>query len=327
MEENQEIGTEEKSRKRSALPLFILLFLASLGLNLFLFFKYAKNGAQIQEQNKELSMLYNAANFRADSLQKELDFAVGQLQDKINENLAQSDLKEELRQNYESQLKNLESEHGRLSRIIAQGGTSGSGSSNPSKTLLLAKTEIDELKASNTEYITKAEGIQQQYVLAKKDAETNASIAKIYRIENDSLIEVTTTLTKKLNTASTLRIAGLSVSPVREKKGTQEITEKASKTERLKINFSVLGSDLTEKEKKELVVRIIEPNGAVLTKNTESLTNSDELSSMVESITYDGSEKGITFYYDQEAAYKKGTHQIEILNNNKLLDRKTFSLR
>ncbi|MBT8327715.1 MAG: hypothetical protein KJP21_08325, partial [Bacteroidia bacterium] len=272
MEENQEIDTKEKSRKRSSLPLFIFLFLASLVLNLFLFFKYAKNGVKIQEQNKELTMLYKAANFRADSLQKELDFAVEQLQDKINENLAQSDLKEELRENYESQLQNLRSEHRRLSGIIAAGGSSGSGTSNPSKTLLLAKTEIDNLKASNSEYIAKAEEIQQQYALAKEEAETNASTAKTYRIENDSLIEITTTLNKKLSTASILRIAGLSVSPIREKKGKQEITEKASKTERLKINFSVLSSELTEKEDKELIIRIIEPNGAVLTKNTESLT-------------------------------------------------------
>ena len=327
MEENQEIETEVKTRKRSSLPLFILLFLASLGLNLFLFFKYAKNGAQIQEQNKELTMLYNAANFRADSLQKELDFAIEQLQDKINENLAQEDLKEDIRQKYETQLQNLRSEHSRLSRLIAKGGSSGSGSSNPSKTLLEAKTQIDELKTANTEYIAKAEEIQKQYVLAKKEAEQNAGTAKIYRIENDSLIEVTSTLTKKLSTASTLRIAGLSVSPIREKKGNQEVTEKASKTERLKINFSVLSSELTEKEKKELVIRILEPNGAVLAKNTESLTNSDDLSSMIETITYDGTEKGITFYYDQEAAYKKGLHQIEIWNNKKLLDRKTFSLR
>ena len=42
--------------KNKALPLFILLFLISLGLSAFLFFKYAKNAVTIQQQNEELKL-------------------------------------------------------------------------------------------------------------------------------------------------------------------------------------------------------------------------------------------------------------------------------
>ena len=325
MEENQNNDTIKTKSKGSTLPIFIILFLVSLGLNLFLFFKYAKNGAELEKQNKELSMLYKYANIRADSLQQELDYAITQLQDKINENLAIEDLNEEVKQQYEAQLANLHSERRRLSNLIAQGGSKGGAS--PSKELLQAKTQIEELKTLNTEYIAKAEQTQLQYKKAKEEAEKNASTAKVYRLENDSLIEVTTKLKTKLGDASTLKIAGLEISPIRDKKGLQEVVEKASKLEQLRIYFEVLKSELTEQETKEISIRIIAPNGSVLTKNTRKLTNSDELVSLSENLDYDGSEKSVTYYYKQEAEYKKGKYKVEILNQGKLLDRTSFSLR
>ncbi|MFT6004386.1 MAG: flagellar basal body-associated protein FliL, partial [Bacteroidia bacterium] len=63
---------EEEERKSKALPLFIFLFLASLAMCAFLFFKYAKNAAKIQQQNEELSLAYQTLDLKADSLQKEL---------------------------------------------------------------------------------------------------------------------------------------------------------------------------------------------------------------------------------------------------------------
>jgi hypothetical protein len=325
MEENQEDLVEETSKRNRSLPLFIVLFLVSLGLNLFLFFKYAKNGAQIQEQNLELAQLYKVANFKADSLQQELDLAIQQLQDKINENLAQEDLKESIRFELEEQKQSLINAQAKISRLIANGNSTGSASSD--KALLAARTEIDELKKTNNEYIEQAEEAQKKYASAKKEAEKNGLAAETYKVENDSLIEVTSTLNNKLKAASDLNIAGLVVQAVRERKGSQEVTDRASKTERLQINFSVLGSELTQKESKELVIRIVEPNGAVLTKNTTELTNSDELHTMLTSLDYDGTEKGVTYYYKHDAAYKKGVFKIEIYNNKRLLDRKTFSLR
>ncbi len=330
MEENQEIFSEETPKRNRSLPLFIVLFLASLGLNLFLFFKYAKNGVEIQEKNQELAMLYKAANLKADSLQQELDLAIQQLQDKINENLAQEDIKESIRFELEEQKQSLIAAQAKISRLIASGAggsDAGAGSTASNKALLAAKTEIDELKRTNTEFIAKAEDAQRKFVEAQKEAEENAIIAENYKIENDSLVEVTSTLNNKLKAASDLNIAGLKVTPVRTRKGELEETDRASKTERLQINFSVLGNELTQKEEKDITIRIIEPNGAVLTKNTTQLTNSADLYTLKTSIDYDGTEKGVKYYYDHDASYKKGVFKIEVYNNNRLLDRKSFSLR
>ncbi|MDA8886844.1 hypothetical protein N9I68_04630, partial [Bacteroidia bacterium] len=278
------------------------------------------------QKNEELTLAYQTLNLKADSLQLELNFALQQLQDKINENLAQIDLKDDLRKQLEAKKSALSTAYRRIRRLIAQGGN-GSSSGGSSKSLLAAKNEITVLKQKNTEYIAKVERAQKEYVLAKNLADQNGSLASKFMDKSDSLHSINTVLETKLAGASVLSIAGLSIQPIRERKGKQEIIEKANKVERIKLNFSVLASELTTKEKKELTIRIIEPSGAVLTEDTDKLTDSDELYSLLESLTYDGTEKGVTFYYDQEAAYKKGKHRVEIYHDDKLLDRGSFSLR
>ncbi|MFB1013971.1 MAG: hypothetical protein QMC68_09470 [Bacteroidia bacterium] len=324
---NEDTHTEirEEETKSKALPVFIFLFLASLAMCAFLFFKYAKNAAKIQQQNEELSRAYQTLDLKADSLQKELDFTYEQLQNKINENLAQEDLKEDLRSQLISQQSALASARRKISKLIA--GNTGSETTGGPKNLLEAKNQIATLQKTNTENIAKIELAQKEYAEAKEIAQYNGLLALEFKDDNDSLVDVNTVLEKKLSTASILRIAGLNIITVREKRGKQEITDKASKVERLKISFSVLASDLTVKEKKELTFRIIGPNKAVLTKDTKKLTDSDDLFTLKETITYDGTEKAVTYYYKQDSDYKSGAYKVELLNKGKLLDNASFSLR
>ena len=247
------------------------------------------------------------------------------IQNKINENLAQEDLKEDLRSQLISQQSALASARRKISKLIA--GNTGSGTTGGPKNLLEAKNQIATLQKTNTENIAKIELAQKEYVVAKEIAQYNGLLALEFKDDNDSLVGINTLLEKKLSTAIILRIAGLNIITVREKRGKQEITDKASKVERLKISFSILASDLTVKEKKELTFRIVGPNKAVLTKDTKKLTDSDDLFTLKETITYDGTEKAVTYYYKQDSEYKSGAYKVELLNKGKLLDNASFSLR
>lgn len=319
-------NNNQQSTKSKALPLFIILFLASLALSAFLFFKYAKNAKKIQEQNEELTIAYSVLQLDKDSIQERLNFVERQLQDRINENLAQADLKEELREQLEAKKRSLSAAHRRITRLL--NGEEGTASSvGGPRNLAEAQKAISNLQQSNAEYMTKVEQIQKDYKAAQALAQQNALRASTLGIQKDSLVQVNTVINKKLSTASILRIAGLKVEPIRERKGEQEAVEKARKVERLKINFTTLGSELTVKEDKEIIIRIKAPNGTVLTKNTNKLTDTDELFTLKNTIEYDGTEKGITYYYQQEAEYAKGIYKVELLHNDIVLDRKSFSLR
>lgn len=314
--------SSETQPKSKALPLFIVLFILSLLLSAFLFFRYAKTASVIQEQNEELTLAYQALNLKSDSLQVELDEALAQLQLKINENLAQVDLKEDLRIQLEEKTEALEAAHRRISKLIAQGNGSGG-----SKKLLEAKSQIADLTEKNNQYISEIEASQKNYANAKAEAERNAERARELLASTDSLNVENSALASKLKTASIIDIAGLNVTAVRTKKGKEENTPKANRAERLKVSFSVLGSEIAENEEKNILIRIVGPSGVVLTTNTEELTNSDDLYSLEKNFYFDGTEKKIIYYYDQEEDYKKGLHKVEIYNEKVLLDRSSFSLR
>ncbi len=314
--------SSETQPKSKALPLFIVLFILSLLLSAFLFFRYAKTASVIQEQNEELTLAYQALNLKSDSLQVELDEALAQLQLKINENLAQVDLKEDLRIQLEEKTEALEAAHRRISKLIAQGNGSGG-----SKKLLEAKSQIADLTEKNNQYISEIEASQKNYANAKAEAERNAERARELLASTDSLNVENSALASKLKTASIIDIAGLNVTAVRTKKGKEENTTKANRAERLKVSFSVLGSEIAENEEKNILIRIVGPSGVVLTTNTEELTNSDDLYSLEKNFYFDGTEKKIIYYYDQEEDYKKGLHKVEIYNEKVLLDRSSFSLR
>jgi cell division protein ZapB len=330
MSTEQPDTSNQKSSKKGSLTLFIILFIASLALSGFLFFKYAKNAAQIQNQNKELTLAYEALNLHADSLQMELDKAIQELQNEINKNLAQEDLKEDLRIQLNSKKRELTSAYVRIKSLINSGGKNTqevvASNGNNRSNLLNAKGQIGKLVKLNYEYIDRIEQLQNDYILEKSKSDSTSYLARRLKNKNDSLKVSNVILRDKLSKVNNIRISRLNVYPIRERNGVQENVSKAKKTQRLKVSFMIQSGEATEEMEKELIIRIIAPNGSVLTQYIDELSDTDELFSMIETMTYDGSEKSIVYYYDQEAKYKPGIYQIEIYSDDMMISQNDFYL-
>lgn len=330
MSTEQPDTSNQKSSKKGSLTLFIILFIASLALSGFLFFKYAKNAAQIQNQNKELTLAYEALNLHADSLQMELDKAIQELQNEINKNLAQEDLKEDLRIQLNSKKRELTSAYVRIKSLINSGGNNTqevvASNGNNRSNLLNAKGQIGKLVKLNYEYIDRIEQLQNDYILEKSKSDSTSYLARRLKNKNDSLKVSNVILRDKLSKVNNIRISRLNVYPIRERNGVQENVSKAKKTQRLKVSFMIQSGEAIDEMEKELIIRIIAPNGSVLTQYIDELSDTDELFSMIETMTYDGSEKSIVYYYDQEAKYKPGIYQIEIYSDDMMISQNDFYL-
>jgi cell division protein ZapB len=330
MSTEQPDTSNQKSSRKGSLTLFIILFIASLALSGFLFFKYAKNAAQIQNQNKELTLAYEALNLHADSLQMELDKAIQELQNEINKNLAQEDLKEDLRIQLNSKKRELTSAYVRIKSLINSGGNNTqevvASNGNNRSNLLNAKGQIGKLVKLNYEYIDRIEQLQNDYILEKSKSDSTSYLARRLKNKNDSLKVSNVILRDKLSKVNNIRISRLNVYPIRERNGVQENVSKAKKTQRLKVSFMIQSGEATDEMEKELIIRIIAPNGSVLTQYIDELSDTDELFSMIETMTYDGSEKSIVYYYDQEAKYKPGIYQIEIYSDDMMISQNDFYL-
>ena len=258
MSTEQPDTSNQKSSRKGSLTLFIILFIASLALSGFLFFKYAKNAAQIQNQNKELTLAYEALNLHADSLQMELDKAIQELQNEINKNLAQEDLKEDLRIQLNSKKRELTSAYVRIKSLINSGGNNTqevvASNGNNRSNLLNAKGQIGKLVKLNYEYIDRIEQLQNDYILEKSKSDSTSYLARRLKNKNDSLKVSNVILRDKLSQVNNIRISRLNVYPIRERNGVQENVSKAKKTQRLKVSFMIQSGEATDEIEKEFII-------------------------------------------------------------------------
>ncbi len=207
-----------------------------------------------------------------------------------------------------------------LARKIRSGGLG-----NP-KALREAKAEIEKLNALYQLLITKADSLtasNQELIAKVLETETSAEEARGKATELEGQKNALQEKIKNSSlSASDLRVIGL-----RKKGSTEEETFKAFKTNKIKITFTILANDLVEAGNKEITVRLIGINNEVLTNSNETLTDTDKLSTMVETIDFQNEAVKATIFYTQKATYKKGTYSIELIHNDKLMGRASFILR
>lgn len=96
------------------------------------------------------------------------------------------------------------------------------------------------------------------------------------------------------------------------------------KVERLQITFDVLGNKLTDKAvKKDYMVRVMDPDGIVLSNNNTKLSNSDDVYTVKESVTFNGVQQKIKVNFTQTPSYKKGKYKVELKEGDEV--KQTFS--
>lgn len=315
----------QKYNRSFAVPVFIILFIASLALCAFLFFKYAKNAKKLQDQNEELVLLYSGLELDKDSIQGKLQEVERLLQERIDKNLAQSDLNADLRTQLEAKKNALRVAYSRISDLLNKDEGDISPTAVP-RNLLQAKEAIVKLQQLNTAQLIKIEKLQKSYVDTRQSEEAALVRAASLLAQKDSLLLANDVVSKKMQAASILRVVNLRVTPIREQKGRQEIMEKARKVERLKCEFTVSASDFTYQEEKEIIIRIAAPNGSIITQDTRKLTDVEDLFTLKQILGYDGSEKRVTYYYQQVEEYAKGEYSAELRNSGIVLAKCSFRL-
>ena len=154
------------------------------------------------------------------------------------------------------------------------------------------KSHIDSLNNSNANYLAQIE--------AQQDA--------IRVLEGQRKV-----LGDKVNIAAEPQIGAVIVTPVYNKKGILVPIYKSKKVEKLQIMFDVLGNQLTENTvQKTYMLRIIDPDGIVLSNNNSTLTSSDNVYTVKQSINFSGAAQKIKTNFISKSAYKKGKYKVEL---------------
>ncbi|NNE31646.1 MAG: chromosome partitioning protein ParA [Winogradskyella sp.] len=180
--------------------------------------------------------------------------------------------------------------------------------------ILLA--ENDRLKGENELLATSLDSTQVQ--LAERTVFT------------DSLLVQNTELAGVVEDAAALQTVGLKGFGVIERSSGKQIpTERARRSDKIKICFTVAKNKLTEPGDKELYVQVIDPKNNVLGTNDQIQFEDQVLNySLISRFNYENRNLNICEYISQleDANFEKGRYQINVFSDKELMSSSEFVL-
>jgi uncharacterized protein YoxC len=180
--------------------------------------------------------------------------------------------------------------------------------------------QIDSLYTVNRELVAENEKIRQDY--------------RNEQYKTQTLIKDKEELTQKVNEAAILRAYDVSVTAYKLKGGEKEqATDKATRTDRLRICFTVGENPLVTSGKKILYVRITRPDNVVVTKSKYDtfIFNGQTIPySIREDIQYDGKSQNRCVVWtkkDNDKPAMKGRYQVTVFTEDREIGTGTVELK
>ncbi len=284
----------------------IIVLLASLALLGYLYFSS-------QSKNKELQSLLDGrvselsdTRVKLDSIQKSLDEKIKEIEE-LGGNVEELNaIKLELEKDIQSLKSSTNFSAKRYNDKIAE----------YEKFLAQKDEEIVKLREENgllvSENLTlkteKEEVIGQNIALSHtKDSLTN-KVEEVSTHNKD--------LQQKVNIAAALKAVDVEVVGLTSKGKERDGKLKDRRIDQLKITYKLPSNSLTEKTNKEIFVRIMDPQGAVLNDmgrgGIVNIANKEIGYSLKQNVPYTNSDQKVDMYFKKEQAFKSGTYSVEL---------------
>ena len=174
---------------------------------------------------------------------------------------------------------------------------------------------------------------QEKEILAKSDLSNGEKIVALKKLNedlddtNNSLKQDNTEKSKVLAKAQKPNFNELLISPIRIRKDREELALKAKHVSFLRIKLKMFKNPITNKSiLMPLKVRIISPDGAVLTKDTKRITDKNEISTILETVNFRGQEKLMKWDYLHNSDLEKGIYKYELIADGELIQVGSFNL-
>ncbi len=294
--------------KKNRTPVFIII--TALLLVAVIFFYY--QGQKLEEENKRQQQEIATTVLQLDSISNELEIRIQTIQELGGDIDTLEALKEQLEADKKQLLTDAEYQRGRISRLNDR-------VDGYKELLLLKDEEIKELSIIN-EQLT-----EENTTLKVEKNQLNQSIQQLEKNKEE--------LAQKVAVASRLEISGIQINAINDRGKEREGGEYRNRhIEQLKIQFTVLENEIAPIEGKELLLRVIAPDGNVLfdvSRGSGSFTfeNRELFYTAKQDILYDRSSQQISFLYDKGSEYAIGEHQVEVYTDDYLMGSGSFIVK
>ncbi|UPL48054.1 hypothetical protein [Hymenobacter sublimis] len=181
--------------------------------------------------------------------------------------------------------------------------------------------EIAQLKADNEALYTETT------TLKERQNKLTDTISTVVRSNQE--------LNEKVTIASRLQAENIRVGVVnsREKEKSDEDNEfKAKRVEKIKVTFNLARNDVSPKETKQILMRLIEPDGAALYNlstggGTFMIDGAEAFYTAKQDLVFDNTRQPVQFLYAKGAGYKTGLHTVELYEGGVMIGKTTFTLK
>jgi predicted nuclease with TOPRIM domain len=311
MEDQNTIYADVDKREENSRKMLVLVIISVLiGFNGFLLWQFFDKKAQVEEVTKTLE----TTSAERDALSAELQRVKSEY-DKINQEntglLAQVTAKDE----------EIKAKMAEIKRLIDSGDA---------VQLQKAKNELAQLKALNQGYLAELDSARSySRSLVDQNQSLNTTLADANNKLN-SLKQENTSLASKVAVASMLKTGNVTALGVRYKNNGKEIeSPKAAATQKIKTCFNILENIVASPGNKDIFVRILTPDGSVLTNGSETFMVQGQASlyTVKETFEYSNKETNICMYWEKGSAYASGTYTAEIYCDGSLIGNSSFELK
>ncbi len=325
---------------RTALTaVLVILLLASLGSNTFLYINKMDSDKELQ--NKMAVM--KSKDSLQDVLNKMEDSLNNVIQTFQNENQTLVLKVEELEGDKNPRVIAAMQEIYRLRREIS-GGVSGDGSSSASTSGGKMSTK-ESRKAGKSGKGGNVDDLRKQLEEAKaKVAELMALVESLTKEKNDYMTQLNAEkdrsatlesenveLKDRLDKGARPQFGALLVAGLYDKKGIMSETMKAKSVEKIRVTFDVLENPMvTEPLEEEVIIRIIDPNGGVLSTTNTKLTDKSKVTSLKNTIQFDGALQKVKWSFPEKGLLTgklmKGKYTAELWTRGLMRQKNNFTL-
>ena len=188
------------------------------------------------------------------------------------------------------------------------------------------KKELKTVRAVMRGYVLQIDSLNRvNEQLAKENKRVKARYQEASK-KITNLSEEKEALTQKVNLASQLDAIGISLKAT---KSNGSSGSKLKRAKKLVVKFLIAKNITTNTGEKTVYVRIMAPDGNVLTKNegdTFKYENRDINYSMKKYIEYTGEEQELTMYWDIEEFLQAGKYRVHIFTDGNMIGYNDFEL-
>lgn len=188
------------------------------------------------------------------------------------------------------------------------------------------KKELATIREVMVQYVHQIDSLDRQNKqLVRENREVREQFAAVQE-ENQSLTEEKTKLTEVVSRASMLEVAEFSCTTLNKR---DRKTSFFSQIQKLQFDFSILKNITTQPGMKTVYMRLIAPDGELLTKDdsTFPFENGQLEYSLKKDFEYSGEKQALVMYWPVEEILQKGIYNAEFFIDGNLIGTFPFQLK